>query len=79
MLPLYTPAVVKNIVCIDRNELVRNYFLQDYSNAEIVGFLALQHGIVVSILTVKIILQQLNLRKARSEESSIQNIIDAIL
>lgn len=79
VLPLYTPAVVNDIISMDRNELVRNYFLQDYTNAEIVGFLALQHGIVISIRTVKRILKQLNLRRARSEESSIEKIIDAIL
>ena len=79
VLPLYTPAVVKDNNGIDQAELVRNYFLQDYSNAEITGFLALQHGIVVSIRTVKRILQQLNLRRARGGESPIENIINAIL
>ena len=43
VLPAYTPALNKDIG-LDREHLIRKYFLQDFSNIEIVGFLALQHG-----------------------------------
>ena len=59
-----------------QDELVKNYFLQDYTNADkIVGFLALSHGMKVSIRTVKRILRGYNLRRARGEESTIETVV----
>ena len=76
MLPLYTPAVIRDDNGMGQDELVKNYFLQDYTNADkIVGFLALSHGMKVSIRTVKRILRGYNLRRARGEESTIETVV----
>jgi len=78
VLPTYTPALQENNDC-GRNELIRSYFLQGYANADIARFLALCHGIVISIRTVKRILNKLKLKRARSgNESVIEHIVYAI-
>ena len=65
---------------MDRDNLIRSYFLQGFTNAEIGGFLALQHGIILSVRTVKRILKRLRLRRAgRNNESPLEQIVFAIV
>ena len=79
VLPVYTPALIKDGV-LDREDLIRGYFVQGFSNAEIVGFLLLQHGIVCSARTVKRILRRLRLKRAGSNNKSpIEHIVFAIV
>jgi len=79
VLPTYTPALDKN-VGVNRDNLIRSYFLQGFTNAEIVGFLALHHGIILSVRTVKRILKRLRLRRAKcNNESPLEEIVSAIL
>jgi len=74
VLPVYTPALIKE-GDIDREDLIRGYFVQGFTNAEIVGFLLLQHGIICSVRTVKRILRRLSLKRAgRNNESPIEHI-----
>ena len=42
----YTPALDKN-VGVNRDNLISSYFLQGFTTAEIAGFLALHHGIIL--------------------------------
>lgn len=79
VLPAYTPALNKDRG-LDREQLIRNYFLQDFTNIEIVGFLALQHGITISVRTVKRILHRMRLKRAcLANESALEQIVSAIL
>jgi len=65
---------------VDRDNSIRSYFLQGFTNAEIGGFLALQHGIILSVQTVKRILKCLRLRRAgRNSESPLEQIVFAIV
>ena len=65
---------------MDRDNLIRSYFLQGFTNAEIVGFLALQHGIILSLRTVKRIFKRLRLRRAgRNSESPLEQIVFTIV
>ena len=59
VLPNYTPALSQN-VAMRKDELVRHYFEQGYSNDEIACFLAVHHGIVLCIRMIKRILKRLN-------------------
>ena len=64
----------------DRENLIRSYFSQGYTNSEIVGFLALQHGVIVSVRTVKRILQRMGLKRASvNNESPIELLVNAIV
>ena len=75
MLPTYTPALDKN-VGVNRDNLIRSYFLQGFTNSEIAGFLALHHGIILSVQTVKRILKRLRLRRAKcNNESPLEQIV----
>ena len=79
VLPAYTPALNKDGEW-DRENLISNYFLQGFTNNEIVGLLALQHGIMLSVRTVKRILKRLGLKRATSDnESPLEHIVSAIL
>ena len=62
VLPIYTPALIQG--GIDREDLIRGYFVQGFTNAAIVGFLILQDGIICSVRTVKQILRRLRLKRA---------------
>lgn len=65
---------------MNRESLISSYFLQVFTNAEIAGFLALQHGIILSVRTVKRILKRLRLRRAKcNNESPLEQIVAAIL
>ena len=66
VLPAYTPALNKDRG-LDREHLIRKYLLEDFSNIEIVRFLALQHGITISVRTVKQILNRVRLRRGYSQ------------
>lgn len=79
MLPTYTPALNKN-AGVDRENIISSYFFQGFTNAEIACLLALQHGVVLSVRSVKRILKRLTLRRAgRNSESSLEQIVSAIL
>ena len=79
VLPAYTPALNKDRG-LDREHLIRNYFLQDFTNIEIVGFLALQHGVTISVRTVKRILNRMKLKRAcLANESALEQIVSAVL
>ena len=78
-MPAYTPALNKQ-GDFDRENLIRSYFSQGYTNSEIVGFLALQHGVILSVRTVKRILQRMGLKRASvNHESPIELLVNAIV
>ena len=73
------PALDKN-VGVNRDNLIRSYFLQGFTNSKIAGFLALHHGIILSVQTVKRILKRLRLRRAKcNNESPLEQIVSVIL
>ena len=73
VLPVYTPALIKD-GGLDREDLIKGYFVQGFTNAEIVGFL------VSSVRTVKRILRRLRLKRAGcNNESPIEHIVFAIV
>ena len=79
VLPVYTPALIKD-GGLDREDLIRGYFMQGFTNVEIVGFLLLPHGIVCLVRNVKQILQRLRLKRAgRNNESPIEHMVFAIV
>ena len=79
VLPVYTLALIKD-GGLDSEDLFRGYFVQGFTNAEIVDFLLLQHGIVCSVSTVKRILRRLRLKRAGcNNESPIEHIVFAIV
>ena len=81
VLPVYTPAVpCVQHVGLNVPELIRLYFLQGYSNSEILGFLAIVHGVAIGLRTVKRWLNRLNLRRASGRnEAPLEDIVSAIL
>ena len=79
VLPAYTCAMHTNEVT-DKENLIRNYFERGYTNNEITVFLALQHGIMFSVRTVKRILKRMGLRRVTAtNESPIDQIVSAVL
>ena len=79
VLPAYTCALHTNEVR-NQDDLISNYFHQGYTNNEIAGFLALQHGIVLSVRTIKRILRRMGLRRVtHTNESPVEEIVRAIL
>jgi hypothetical protein len=80
VLPNYTPALPQANPAMEKDDLIRHYFQQGYSNNEIAVFLALHHGIVSCVRTIKRILKRLNLKRAsKRNHSSVESIIRAIL
>ena len=69
-MPAYTPALQKD-EGLEREDLITNYFNQGLTNAEIVGFLVLRHGIVCSVRTLKRILKRLGLKRAGHNNESL--------
>ena len=63
VLPEYTCALHANEVR-DKENLISNYFSQGYTNNEIGVFLGLQHGIILSVRTIKRILKRMGLKRA---------------
>ena len=55
VLPDYTPALRKH-KDVEGENAIRSYFLLGFTNAEIVGFLAVQQGKGLSVRTLKIFL-----------------------
>lgn len=79
VLPAYTPALNTG-EGLNKENLIRSYFIQGFTNTEIAGFLALQHGVILSVRTVKRILKRMGLRRASvTNESPIEQIVRAIL
>ena len=59
---------------------ITNYFNQGYNNYEILAFLSLIHGVVISLRTLKRRLKQLRLKRpSRRNESSLKDIVSTIL
>ena len=78
MLPPYTSAVQGEND--DVRTAVTNYFHQGYNNYEILAFLSLLHGVVMSLRTLKRWLKRLQLKRAsQRNEASLENIVTAIL
>ena len=76
---MQTPALQKH-EGLEREDLITSYFNQGLTNAEIVGFLVLRHGIVCSVRTLKRILKRLGLKRARhNNESLTEHIVGAVL
>ena len=76
--PIYTPALLNNV--LDRDGLVGNYFNLGFTYKEIVGFLALQHGISACTRTVRRILKRLNLTRANNiSEAPLDQVLSAVL
>ena len=79
VMPSYTPALQKD-EGLEREDLITSYFNQGLTNAEIVGFLVLRHGIVCSVRTLKRILKRLGLKRAgHNNESLTEHIVGAVL
>jgi hypothetical protein len=76
VLPSYIPAIDEN-QNIDREVLIKRYFNLGFNNAEIVLFLSLAHGLILSIRQLKRILRNLHLKR-RSVQSDSDEIINAI-
>ena len=78
VLHVYTPDLNKDSG-VERGNTIRSYFSQEFTNAEIAGFLALQHGIVLSVRTLRRILQRLGPKRARCDnEAPLERIVAAI-
>ena len=60
----------------NRNQLIKAYFKKSYSSRDILRCLAISHGIIMSIRTLKTILHRLQLRKRvpLTEEIALQEI-----
>lgn len=76
VLPSYIPAIDEN-QNVDREVLIKRYFSLGFNNAEIVLFLSLAHGLILSIRQLKRILRNLRLKR-RSVQSESDEIISAI-
>jgi len=63
VLASYTAALQPNNG-LGRDDLIKNYFQQDYTNVEIAGFLALCHGTIISVRSIKRVLKRLHLKRA---------------
>lgn len=78
VLPAYTPATQDPGLNVQ--EIIRAYFLQGYSNYEILRFLAAVHGVTMGLRTVKRWLQKMSLKRAnRRNEAPLEDIVAAIL
>ena len=79
ILPDYTPALRKD-KDVEGELAIKSFFLQGFTNVEIVGFLAVRHDIVLSVCTLKRILKRFRLtRVRRTKESPLGQIAVAIL
>lgn len=79
VLPPYTPAVTGEDGFV-LQEVIASYFNQGYTNSEIIGFLAMIHGVVIGLSTLKRWLRRLRLKRAqRANESPLEDIVSAIL
>ena len=81
VLPKYTPPLARTensgrLV----GEVIQAYFTQGYENAEILGFLALVHGVVIGMRTLKRWLSKMELRRPHQRnEDPLEDIVSAIL
>lgn len=80
ILPPYTSALQRQGENDNLQVLITNYFNQGYNNFEILAFLSLLHGIVMSLRSLKRWLRRWNLKRAnRRNEASLEDIVSAIL
>ena len=78
VLPPYTPATQAENY--DVRVTITDYFNQGYNNYEILAFLSLLHGAVMSLRTLKRWLRRLQLKRpSQRNESSLEDIVSAIL
>ena len=78
-MPPYTPAVRGDNGFV-LQEVILSYFNQGYTNTGIVGFLAMIHGVVIGLSTLKRWLRRLGLKRAhRENETLLEDIVSAIL
>lgn len=74
----YIGSALNHINGLIRDDLIALYYHAGYTIREIIGFLALRHGIAVSERHLHRILRQMDLRR-RNNESSLDTIVRAIL
>lgn len=77
VLDRYLPALDKNMGNICRNELIERYFSLGFQQAEILLFLVVNHGIVLSIRQLKRILARRGLRR-RLNTADLGTVLSAI-
>ena len=75
--PVYIPATGTDNRAVSHDVLITKYFNLGLEYAEILAFLAIYHGIILSIRQLKSILKRNNLRR-RKNHSSLNNVIAAI-
>lgn len=78
VLPDYTPFMDSADADASRDDLIRAYFEQGYTNQEICNFLALCHGFFISVRTVKRTLKYLHLRRT-TQIDHLPNIIQTVV
>ena len=74
-LPSYTPCISEERV--SRETLIYQYFIQGYTNKEILAFLSLQHNINISLSTLKRILKKLGVRRRIPPEFENVDVVKA--
>ena len=81
VLPPYTPALIGGENNgRDLQQIIQDYFMQGYSNFEVLAFLACIHGVPMAMRTLKRRLNRLGLRRAnRRNDSCLTDIVTAIL
>ena len=76
----YTPAFLAsgmNVGGVNREDIIRFYYQSGYTIDEIIGFLALRHGIALSKRQLHRILRRMDLRRIQNE-SNLIDIVTAI-
>lgn len=76
VVPAYLPLSSPNV---DKASLIEEYFKQGFKYSEILGFLLLKHGILLSLRQLKRILKKLNLkRRGVHLQSQLKNVVRVI-
>ena len=81
VLPAYSPAILRNgFQDHSLQELIQDYFVQGFTNSEILGFLSFVHGISLAMRTLKRWLKRMGLKRAkRTNEAPLEDIVFAII
>ena len=75
---VYNPVTRNSNIQLNRENLVQGYFLRGFTYQEIISFLALAHGITISLRQLLRILRKMGLTRKR-EKSSSRDIMDALM
>lgn len=75
---VYTPTLLEHLETLSRNDAIAAYYHCGYTIKEIVGFLALRHGIALSERQIHRILRSMNLYR-RNNQSPLEDIVRAVL